>query len=495
MKIVRLIFILLISLLPLLIAKPVSAMDNPTTIDFGLYNAFYNVLEEDDLLIVAEGKVIYNLVTNETLRPDADGIAVNLTPSAGANWQCVSDSNDATYVETASTTYLYDYYAITDSTITSGTISSVSIYFRVCNSGANTTYAYPEFRINGDDYAPDAAQTATGSWATKYNTWTINPATNVNWAWNDINTLQVKINLLTSNAASNARCSEVYLVIAYTNIYPGGYSAEQAFLFDLLDTAGTSTLASIPLSSYGDRPIGIYLSASRVTTLGLVVGSPYKIRISGNPLIFATPTGNTVIKTLTAGDYEDQQLGVDSGVPTNNVLRSFLIVMAQNIEDYDNPSSVNAYVVESQGYNYITEVGGNIFIAGIPGLDTMCPILFQNSAEALQGDEQENTGTYASSLNPAGKWGTVAATGLTNLGVYLGLNQALAGSLVLFVVVIMLAVFVYQKTQSGVTVLLMVSATPFIGAYLGLMPIALAFIFVIIIVVLLGYFFFSRGAL
>jgi len=43
--------------------------------------------------------------------------------------------------------------------------------------------------------------------------------------------------------------------------------------------------------------------------------------------------------------------------------------------------------------------------------------------------------------------------------------------------------------------LLVLAATPFFGAYLGLMPIALAFVFMIMLVTLLGYFFFARGVL
>lgn len=270
---------------------------------------------------------------------------------------------------------------------------------------------------------------------------------------------------------------------------PTDYTAEEAFLFELLNTAGNVTIRSTTLNEYGDRPISIYMSADTVTSLGLVSGTAYGLRLTGNPLIFPSTTNNTKTIYLAAGDYIDQSVATD----TNNPLRDYLIMMADHIEDYDSPSS--PYITSVLGVKYLTLDGGDIFIEGIPNIASMCPTLFQAGLEPMPSEPPSSTGSYALTLTPGQKWGATAAQGLTDLGVYLGINQALAGSTVLFILVIMFAVFAYAKTESGVSVLLMVAATPFLGAYLGLMPMALAFIFVIIIITLLGYFFFSRGAL
>jgi len=66
---------------------------------------------------------------------------------------------------------------------------------------------------------------------------------------------------------------------------------------------------------------------------------------------------------------------------------------------------------------------------------------------------------------------------------------------VLLILAVGLAVFAYSRTQSGITVLLLIGVVPFLGAWLGLLPMALAFIFTIFMVALMGFFFFSRGAL
>jgi len=293
------------------------------------------------------------------------------------------------------------------------------------------------------------------------------------------------------------------LVVAQGYVYyvvePTDYTASEAFTFELLNESGNVTYASTSLKSYGDRPISIYLSANQTATLGLHSGTSYGVRIMGNPLVFPSPDSNNITAYLSADDYVDQLLGVDGGVARNNPLRNFLIgtdnAMAEIIQHEDAPPAGSEYILVSQGTRYLTTDGGDIFLAGIPNLSSMCPILFAASVETLSSDPPESSGAYASTLNPLSKWGTTVSNGLTNLGSYLGINQALAGSIVLFVIVIALAVWVFAKTESGIATLLLVGATPFVGAYLGLMPIAIAFILVIIIVVLLGYFFFSRGAL
>lgn len=300
----------------------------------------------------------------------------------------------------------------------------------------------------------------------------------------------------TYNIFENVLESGDWLIAAEVDVAyaatPTDYTASEAFLFELVNTDNT-TIVSTTLNDYDNRPISIYLSAARVTALGLVSGTAYDIRVTGNPLVFPSQTGNTIEVTLAVTDYIDQNLGASSDPPTDNVLRNFCILMGQHLQAHDGPA--DDYLVFVQGYQYLTIEGADIFIEAIPGLTAMCPILFQAGVEAMTSDAPESTGTYAVTLTPAQKWGQTAANGLTALGSYLGINQALAGSVMLFILAIMLAMFAYKEMESGLVVILLMAAVPFLGAWLGLMPLALAFIFVIIIITLLGFFFFSRGAL
>lgn len=272
-------------------------------------------------------------------------------------------------------------------------------------------------------------------------------------------------------------------------------TASEAFLFEVLNTSGNETIASVPLKQYEAKPISIYMTATQVASANLSVGDALVIRIVGNPLLFPTSSGNNVTAILAGSNYVDQLLGVDGGVAVNNNLRNFLISVADDLEISDNASGVNAYIVTVSGVRYLTTIGGSIFLEGIPALDVMCPILFQYFVAPTEGDKPESTGTYASTLSPLAKWGSTVADGLTNLGIYLGINQQLAGSAVLLMLAMGLAIYVHSRTESGISVLLVIGVAPFVGAWFGLVPLALAFSMVIVIVVLLGFFFFSRGAL
>lgn len=279
------------------------------------------------------------------------------------------------------------------------------------------------------------------------------------------------------------------------NVTPTDYTAHEAFLFEVINVAGNETIASTVLRQYEAKPISIYMSADQVTAAGISVGDALTIRITGNPLIFSSQTGNTISIVMDSDDYVDQLLGDDGGIATSNNLRNFMIGLAEDLEDFDSPVAGDEYLTVISGVKYLTIIGGVIFLEGVPNLDFICPILFQYASTPMPGDEPETTGAYGSMLTPLAQWGSVIANGLTDLGVYLGINQQLAGSLILLGLATILAVYVYSRTQSGISILLLVGTVPFIGSWLGLMPIALAFIFTILIVVLMGFFFFSRGAL
>ncbi len=116
------------------------------------------------------------------------------------------------------------------------------------------------------------------------------------------------------------------------------YTAGEAFLFEVLNTAGNVTIASTPLKEYEAKPISIYLTAAQVTAASISVGDALILRMMGNPLIFPSPVGNSVNVTLGVSSYFNQTLGVDGGVATNNLLRNFLINdIADDLQTYDSP--------------------------------------------------------------------------------------------------------------------------------------------------------------
>jgi len=272
------------------------------------------------------------------------------------------------------------------------------------------------------------------------------------------------------------------------------YTASQAFLFEIMDTTNTTVLFATPLTSYGDRPIGIYMTATQATSANITSGTAYIVKITGNPLVFASPTGNTVSATLATGDYFDEAIfgTTPASRSYGDPLRLWCLITAGNMQAYDVVTTYLAYV---QGYNYLTTTGGNLFISGISNLNNMCPLLFQASIQQLTAPAPTGTGAYAESLTPLGQMGGTIAGGLNAIGRWVGIGGDNGGALVLLVASIIVCAYIYKRTESGIVVLLLGIATPFAGVYLGLMPMALMFIAVLIVVIIMLYYFFSRGIL
>ncbi|MDH3890255.1 MAG: prepilin-type N-terminal cleavage/methylation domain-containing protein [candidate division Zixibacteria bacterium] len=153
------------------------------------------------------------------LRPVAAGSAAELqTSGCGSNYQCVdevvSDSN-VTYVESNSLTYLRDIYAITDPSDTSCSISSITVYMRA-RRFVKDAHAQIVMRTNGTDYN-GAEETLTDDFLDHSQLWVANPFTGVAWTWTELIDLEIGAQLKTSKATHPARCTQMWVEVAYSN--------------------------------------------------------------------------------------------------------------------------------------------------------------------------------------------------------------------------------------------------------------------------------------
>lgn len=270
-------------------------------------------------------------------------------------------------------------------------------------------------------------------------------------------------------------------------------SAESAFLFELLNNAGTTIYASTPVFAYEDKPVSIYLTEAQKTALALVNGSEYKLRISGNPLLFPSLVEGTNMATVTlvASDWFNQNLN-SAGVLSP--LRAFALNVMTNIQTHDAPA--DDYIVTVSGTEYITDTGANIMLAGVVGLDVWCPQIFQFAVAPIVGEAPPSTGDYANTLSPLGQLGAQTASGINLFGQWLGLgtNGVMASALIYLGISLMALVWIGSKIQSPLVLPIGGLALIAFGSYLGFIPLAVLFMIIALIVILTAVYFFTRGS-
>lgn len=155
----------------------------------------------------------------ETLRPVGVGNSSNLVANGCAtNYLCVDDvstDDDATYVKSVGTSYLTDTYAAANPTDTACTITSVTVYVRA-RKFVKTAYAQVVLRTNGADYA-GSEETLGSSFVDYSQQWTNNPFTGSAWTWAEVTDMEIGVRLRSTKATHPARCTQVWVVVAYTN--------------------------------------------------------------------------------------------------------------------------------------------------------------------------------------------------------------------------------------------------------------------------------------
>lgn len=149
--------------------------------------------------------------------PDGVGDLTNITAvvNAATHWGAVGDTDDNDYIRTQSTSYQQDLYTLTDiSGVETKTITQVVVTFRINASNSGTTaYAKPLFKIGGTVYEGTEQSVLGVTWGSKTQTYTTSPATGVAWTPAEINSMQIGVELKTSNASYWAQCSQVFVTI------------------------------------------------------------------------------------------------------------------------------------------------------------------------------------------------------------------------------------------------------------------------------------------
>lgn len=268
---------------------------------------------------------------------------------------------------------------------------------------------------------------------------------------------------------------------------PDDYTASEAFSFQLLNVAGDTVLLQTAITDYEDTVISIYQTAAQVlANADLSSGTLYNLRIAGNPAMFGAPTEGTnmATKPLTADDWLDQSeySGVDSWLYT------FCITVVANIET----SSGATHTAQVGGVTYLDASGATLFLAGIPSLNVFLPEIFLTAAAPMTAEDPEHAGALQTATTPTAMLGTNIARSVTDMADFMGVSSTAAGIIIAAILGFILLPTVYFTTRNGTLSMVTASFFIVICGFLGLFPLAIAFIIAGVVLILTGFLFWGK---
>lgn len=154
-----------------------------------------------------------------TIRPNGNGNYnswTNVGCSSADEWDCVNEvtANTSDYLYTTSTS-AKETFSFEDSSLTSATINSITLYYNAKRYGTKNYYIRPLIRVSSTDYF-GSVKTLTSSYATYSETFLTNPATGSAWSLSDIVSLEAGMNTYTTRPGGYV--SQVYAIVDYTNV-------------------------------------------------------------------------------------------------------------------------------------------------------------------------------------------------------------------------------------------------------------------------------------
>jgi hypothetical protein len=177
----------------------------------------------------------------------------------------------------------------------SGTISKVSVYIRIYNSG-NVGLATPVINPSGGTYLGTQI-TATSTWTTYHTDWATNPYTGVAWTWSDIATLKAGVKLDPNGGKTSLYCTQVYVDVNYTASSPADVSdTPSTYDFGVLNASSSAAtgLTNFTITNNSAFTINITISGTDMTG-----GNTWTLADDGN-------AGNMIVAIkagLSGGSY------------------------------------------------------------------------------------------------------------------------------------------------------------------------------------------------
>jgi hypothetical protein len=228
----------------------------------------------------------YNESTTLTLRPSYAGSYTQIedqTPLTGYHWDKVDEvtSDDATTYcsgSSADGVWRTDTYNLQNHTSETGTILSVTYYYRWLQMDGSTNQGRYIIRTHSTDYN-GATVTLPTSWTTYNTTFTTNPYISTAWTWNEIDTLEIGVGLRNIVGGSGVLVTQCYIVvnyvtaINYSNFYADAIDLSIGTLYHYRAKAtnsnGTGYGSDVTLLTKPNPPTSLTTSSATSSSISL----------------------------------------------------------------------------------------------------------------------------------------------------------------------------------------------------------------------------------
>ena len=166
-------------------------------------------------------------MAQEILRPNAPGDERGIAqenPSVLPHWDKVDEASPDFFTtcvfNSQGSPAQRDLYALPSSGVGAGDINSVRVYMNSQGTNGIGEKAWTAIKTGGTAYEGSeiALSGIFAAYSTQYNT---NPQAGGAWTWAQVNALQIGVKIQASaDKDSQARCTQVYVVIDYTEAPP-----------------------------------------------------------------------------------------------------------------------------------------------------------------------------------------------------------------------------------------------------------------------------------
>jgi hypothetical protein len=302
----------------------------------------------------------------------------------------------------------------------------------------------------------------------------------------------VSINITSAKVFRNVfATNDMLFIMAYDLAYVTIPTdpADETYYMNLYDVGGT-LLYSRGVNYYQANLNSIYLTAAQAATL--TWGTAYTLKLVVNPSKVATLTEGTNMVTVAL----DPNFGYIDGtlVTTPALLESYLSTVMHTISTTLLALTPPITILITTGLNDVLNTQGSLYFRqAIPGLDTVCPNLFQVSSTDIVNPSFTATGAITADQTIAGTLGTTTARGVSALASWFSITNNMAGGIVMAFIAVAFLVVIFRYSGSTTAAMILVIPILLIGVWGGLLPFALMATVTLLVAAYMLYAVWLRG--